>query len=161
VSRIESSDVLPLYPEPFDLNLLVSDAARNVDLTAPGFNWTLDLAAAPVQVNADPHLIGEVMTNLLENAVKYSGDSNRIEVAVAPNGKEVVTSVRDYGVGIPTAQQKQVFDRSYRASNATSLPRNGLGLFLAREIVTRHGGRIWCESIQDVGSTFYFSLPLA
>ena len=77
--------------------------------------------------------------------------------------EEVVAAVRDYGLGVPQDQQNRVFERFYRATNAGSRPRNGLGLglFIARSVVERHGGRIWVESRQGSGSTFSFALPLA
>jgi PAS domain S-box-containing protein len=162
VSRIESGGAMPVHIRRFDLGGLVGEATRNLQLAQPGFHIAAHVPQAPALVDADPHLIAEVVSNLMDNAVKYSRDDNRIEVEVKPNGKEVLTSVRDYGVGIPPEQRDRVFDRFYRASNASSLPRNGLGLglYLAREIVTRHGGRIWCESTQEIGSIFYFTLPL-
>ena len=104
------------------------------------------------------------MTNLLENAVKYSGESRNIEVGLALSaGRELITSVRDHGVGIPQADRERVFERFFRARNVEQgqVVGLGLGLFIARTIVERHGGRMWLESIEGRGSTFYFALPLA
>ena len=163
VSRLENGGEMPIHRQRFDLGILVDETTHNLALAESGIKIATDIPERPVLVNADPHLIGEVVHNLLENAIKYSRDSARIEIKVRPNGKEVETSVRDYGVGIPAEEQGRVFDRFFRASNASSLSRNGLGLglYLSREILTRHGGRIWCESTQELGSTFYFTLPLA
>src|SRR5439155_21734370 len=101
--------------------------------------------------------------NLLQNAVKYSGNSRLVEFSVAVSGDEVVTSVQDYGVGIPAEQQSQVFERFFRGSNVETrhYAGLGLGLFISRSIVARHGGRMWLRSVEGQGSTFYFALPLA
>jgi len=74
----------------------------------------------------------------------------------------VTVSVRDFGIGIPTGQQSQLFDRFFRASNVKSTQQSGLGLglYIANDIVARHGGRMWCDSTEGQGSTFYFTLPL-
>jgi signal transduction histidine kinase len=112
-------------------------------------------------VNADRQRIEEVLTNLLQNAIKYSGDSRCIEVVVRRAEAEVVTSVRDFGVGIPEGEQDRIFERFFRATNVAS-PRHtglGLGLYISYSIVSRHGGRIWVESKVGTGSTFYFALP--
>lgn len=161
VSRLQSGK-MPMQMEQFNLASLVTQAVSNAEQTASSFTFKLALPPEPVVVEADPHLIEEVVSNLLDNAVKYSGESKQIEVGVSRDGAEVVTSVRDYGVGIPADQQAQVFDRFYRASNAGYQARSGLGLglYITREIVERHGGRIWLESTQEVGSTFYVAMPL-
>ena len=162
VSRLQSGN-MPMLMEQVDLGALVTQAVRNAEQTSTGFTFNLTLPSEPLVVEADPHLVEEVVSNLLENAVKYSRENRQIEVSVSREGDEAVTSVRDYGMGIPAGQQGNVFDRFYRASNTGYQARNGLGLglYIVREIVTRHGGRVWVESTQDVGSTFYFALPLS
>ena len=167
VSRIQH-DSLPLECEPFDLRNLVGEAVTGMKLISPDFAFNLTLPAQPVTVNADRQRIEQVITNLLENAIKYTGKLTstdpRIEVYMDVYGHEVITSVRDYGVGIPVEQQDQVFSRFFRASNVTSArfpyPGMGLGLFISQDIVHRHGGRIWVESAVESGSTFSFALPL-
>jgi signal transduction histidine kinase len=112
-------------------------------------------------VEADRHRIEQVILNLLQNAIKYASDNQRAEVSVARHEGEAVVAVRDFGVGIPAEEQEQVFGRFFRASNVSA--RNytglGLGLFISHGIVTRHGGRMWLESTEGQGSTFYFALP--
>jgi PAS domain S-box-containing protein len=160
VSQLQS-DKLPVHPQAVDLNELVREVVANAQLASPDLECDLDLPADATIVDADRYLIQEVLTILLENAMKYSPESGAVEVKVALAGGEAVTSVRDFGVGIPEDQQGRVFDRFFRATNAGVGPRNGLGLglFIARSIVERHGGRIWLESTQGVGSTFFFALP--
>ncbi|MFL5732892.1 MAG: PAS domain-containing protein [Chloroflexia bacterium] len=184
VSRTESG-TLPLHIEKFDMAELLREVVSSLDIVNPDVKCRLDLPGGPAMVNADRGLIQQVVNNLLENAVKYSRDERKIEVrlSVASGQWPVVSdtgggqtlnhersegsrplatvSVRDFGVGIPEDQQAQVFERFFRARNAGYQARNGmgLGLYIAQNIVTRHGGRMWLESARDVGSTFYFALP--
>jgi len=140
-----------------------------MELLAGDFTFHLDAPSEPLMVNADHQRIEQVVSNLLENGIKYtsktSPDSQKIEISIARNNGEVVTAVRDHGVGIPAEQQSQVFSRFFRASNVAtsyySYPGMGLGLFIAHNIIERHGGRIWVDSVEKDGSTFSFALPLA
>ncbi|HEX8231140.1 MAG TPA: ATP-binding protein [Chloroflexia bacterium] len=162
VSRIEG-DVLPMHQEMCNLGSLASRVVYSMRLVAPTREIKLDTPASPVLVNGDRDQLQGVLQNLLENALKYAPEEEPVEVSISAAGAEAVASVRDHGLGVPQDQQSKVFERFYRATNAGSRPRNGLGLglFLARSIVERHGGRIWVESRQGQGSTFYFALPLA
>lgn len=161
VSRIER-DSLPLHLETFNLNSVASRVAYNMRLVAPMREIKLDTPAQPVLVSADRDQMQGVLENLLENALKYAPEDEPVEVSIKSTESEALVAVRDYGVGVPQDQQSKVFERFYRATNAGSRPRNGLGLglFIARNVVERHGGRIWMESRQGQGSTFYFALPL-
>jgi two-component system CheB/CheR fusion protein len=161
VSRMESG-ALTFYHEPFDLRRLVYEVVNNLRLTAPDFSITERLPTSPAPVDGDPQRLEQVVTNLVQNAIKYSGAARRIEVTMTCAGGEVITAVRDFGVGIPAAQQIRVFERFFRGSNVSSRHYSGLGLglFISQGIVTRHGGRMWLESAENQGSTFYFTLPL-
>jgi two-component system, OmpR family, sensor histidine kinase VicK len=104
-----------------------------------------------------------VVANFLSNAIKYSPRGKHIEVECQLAGKFVQVSVKDEGMGIKAQDLPRVFDRYYRVE--TNHTRNisgfGIGLYLCAEIIKHHGGKIWVESESGVGSTFYFSLPLA
>ena len=109
-----------------------------------------------------------MLLNLLDNAVKYSPEGSTVELTVAtrfagPDVGEAAVSVSDPGMGIPSHDLERVFERFYQGQG--KLHRGhvglGLGLYIAREIVERHGGKIWVESEPDRGSTFHFTLPLA
>jgi signal transduction histidine kinase len=103
-----------------------------------------------------------VLTNLLENAVKYSPDGSEIFVSVEDRAEQVVTSVADRGIGIPTDELAQVFERFHRGRQVSSTNYGGLGLglYITKQIVERHGGTIWVDSREGQGTTFYFSLPV-
>ena len=114
-------------------------------------------------VEGDRERLEEVMVNLLDNAIKFSPQGGDVEVRVVREGDRVVVSVTDHGVGIPRDRQSHIFDRFYRAHIGTPFDYGGLGvgLYMSREIVHRHGGEMWFESEEGRGSTFYFSLPIA
>jgi PAS domain S-box-containing protein len=105
--------------------------------------------------------IGQVLLNLLTNAIKYSPSAKKVVIRLEAILDEVVVSVHDFGIGIPRQQQKRVFDRFFRADNVDGehMPGYGLGLYIASQIVQQHGGKMWVKSVVGKGSTFYFSLP--
>jgi signal transduction histidine kinase len=168
VSQIEQG-ILPLELEEFDLCELIEQVVSGMELTASDFKFETHFPRKPVIVYADRQRIEQVLTNLLENAVKYtsglSATTPRVEITVLERDGQALTSIRDQGVGIPSDQQEQVFSRFFRASNVASArypyPGMGLGLFISRDIINRHDGRIWVESSGDQGSIFSFTLPLA
>jgi PAS domain S-box-containing protein len=148
--------------EAFDLGSLAAEALDGVRPTAPSHELRLAVAG-PAPVVADRDRISRVLASLLENAVRFSPGGGAVEVDVAAQDGEATVSVRDHGVGIPAERQAQVFERYYRAHAGTRHDYGGLGLGLetSREIVRRHGGRMWFESEPGAGSTFHFTLPLA
>lgn len=116
-----------------------------------------------IQGTFDADRIEQVLNNLIDNAVKYSPPDKPVMVGVERQSNEAVIWVRDQGPGISEEEQELIFKRFYRAQseNASETEGLGLGLYIAHEIVIRHGGRVWLESQPGEGSTFYFSLPLA
>ena len=150
-----------LSPERFDLALLVEELADRFRGQAPGRRIVVDVEAA--EVAADRARIGQVVANLLDNALRFSPGGGDVEVRLASQeGLEALVSIRDQGIGIPRERQARVFERYFRAHAGTTSDHGGLGLGLgvSREIVLRHGGRIWFESEPGAGSTFHFTLPL-
>jgi len=120
------------------------------------------LANAPVVGSYDPRRIGQVLENLVENAVKYSPDESDVQISVAQRDGEAFVDVTDLGIGIPAGDLPHIFDRFHRASNVDDrrFAGMGLGLFICKGIVEQHGGRIWVESRVGTGSTFHVVLPL-
>jgi len=110
-------------------------------------------------IRCDPKRIAQVLSNLLNNAVKFNRSGGTIEVGATADPHEVVIWVRDDGVGIPQGSLARVFDRHWQAP-ATAAQGQGLGLFISKGIVEAHGGRIWAESEVGRGTTFRFALPL-
>jgi len=115
------------------------------------------------QVMVDIEKIMLVVSNLLENAIKYTPAGGKIFLEISSNGKGIEVSVRDTGIGIMKSQQDRIFTKYFRGSNAmhTETEGTGLGLFIAKNIVETHGGKIWFSSQEGSGTTFYFSLPAA
>jgi PAS domain S-box-containing protein len=111
-------------------------------------------------VFGDTYRIGQVIINMLTNAIKYSPDADRIIVKTMGDNQHVTLCVQDFGVGIPEERQQQIFERFYRVSGNDTIPGIGLGLYISAEIIRRQGGTIWVESEQGKGSTFCFSLPV-
>ncbi|TSC85169.1 MAG: multi-sensor signal transduction histidine kinase [Parcubacteria group bacterium Gr01-1014_17] len=115
-------------------------------------------------VSADPERMRVVFQNLLENAIAYTMEGGLIRLAVEAREKEIEFTVADNGIGIPKEQQPYIFNRLFRAKNAVKAETNGsgLGLFIAKTIVEKHGGRIWFESEgTGHGSSFYFTIPFS
>jgi PAS domain S-box-containing protein len=163
-TRIERGK-LQMEMAPFEFAALLGEVVEDVQRTATS-HLIVSEGAPKVTLNADRQRISQVLTNLLTNAVKYSPEANRVEIRSATEGDRLVTRVRDFGIGIPEEKQAHVFDRYFRVSEEEggereSFPGMGLGLYISAEIVRQHGGRIWVESEEGVGSTFAFSLPLA
>lgn len=159
-TRIESDNVL-FQPSLFDLNELIYEIVEDIQRTATKHTIVTDLAP-PVALAADRDRIGQVLTNLLTNAIKYSPQADRVIVRTERREGSVVTSVQDFGIGIPVAMQPHVFERFFRAAGKTraSYPGLGLGLYISAEFIRRHGGDIWVESEEGTGTTVTFSLPL-
>jgi signal transduction histidine kinase len=112
----------------------------------------------------DKQRVLHIMNNLISNAIKYSPTSSDIEVGLQrtlEHPDEALIWVRDQGIGIPRDEAHLIFQRFYRARNLEkSMSGLGLGLYLVKELVTRHEGRVWVESTEGEGSTFYVLLPL-
>ena len=107
--------------------------------------------------------IGQVISNFISNAIKYSPDQDMIVISTAQRGTDVVCCVKDFGIGISEENIDHVFDQFYRVSTAEaySYQGMGLGLFISAEIIRQEGGKIWVDSEENAGSTFCFSLSLA
>jgi len=113
------------------------------------------------EINAEPVLIEETITNLLFNAVKYTPEKGRVRLSVKQQPDSILIQVSDTGIGIPADEVDKIFDEFYRASNARQVERDGtgLGLSIVKQVVERHGGRVWAENNEQGGSTFSITLP--
>jgi signal transduction histidine kinase len=163
VSRIESGK-LDFQWAPVDLAGLVSEVAGRLQMTTALHTIEVDLdGAVGKPVTADRDHLEQVLDNLVTNAIKFSPDGGTIRVALKASSDSMVLSVQDPGVGIPSSQLEAIFGLFYQAEDPVSRRTGGmgLGLYISKEIITRHGGRIWAESTPSEGSTFSVSLPRA
>jgi signal transduction histidine kinase len=159
VSRIEAGK-LELRRAPLPLVPLVRELVYTFSQSLPDRVLHFDPSESPV-VFADRARIEQVVTNLLDNALKYSPAGGEVRVELEQSGGEAVLSIADSGIGIPPDLQKRLFQRYFRAPNAKQTTWGlGLGLFICRDIVERHGGRIWVQSEEEKGATFFVALPL-
>jgi len=115
--------------------------------------------AEDVIVEVDAKLIGRVLGNLIHNAIKFTPDRGRITIGAAPANGQIKVSVADTGAGIPQEDLPRIFERFYKVDRARGKSGTGLGLAIARHVVEAHGGRIWAESVEGKGATFYFTIP--
>ncbi|HEU0046672.1 MAG TPA: ATP-binding protein, partial [Nitrososphaera sp.] len=129
---------------------------------AQGVELTSEESTAPV-VNADREAIHQVLSNLIDNALKYGAKGGRVVVGARSSGNAVEFYVQDFGPGIPSEHLPRLFERFYRVDKARSRESGGtgLGLAIAKHIVMAHGGSIWAQSELNHGSTFSFTLPVA
>jgi signal transduction histidine kinase len=163
VSRIESGK-LDFHWASVDLAQLITEVAGRLQMTTNLHTIRVDLdGVAGGSVTADRDHLEQVLDNLVTNAIKFSPEGGTIEVKLrdGSNSESVVVSVQDPGVGIPANQLEAIFGLFYQAEDPVSRRTGGmgLGLYISREIINRHGGRIWAESAPNQGSTFSISIP--
>jgi PAS domain S-box-containing protein len=163
ISRIESGRII-IDPQPTDINKLINGILLELKPKLSEKNQTPTFNIQPnlPKVNLDSKLIRHVYINLLTNAIKYTKKAGQITVVVKIQGDQLVTQIADNGVGIPKHQQKKVFDKFFRADNIIKMETDGtgLGLYLVKSVVESSGGKIWFNSKEGTGTTFWFSLPL-
>ena len=164
VARLDTGD-LQVQLAPTDVRNVVGELVQSAEEGgANGHHFVLDLPQEPLAANADADKLRQVFTILLDNALRYSPAGGTVTVGVERREDTVEVTVADEGVGIPQSDQDQIFRKFYRGADAESrvgAGGTGLGLFIARGLVTAMGGRIWVESREGEGSTFAVALPAA
>lgn len=163
MARLQAGQ-LELHPEPTDLVPLIQRAVTRQQMTTEQHALSFLPPVEHLVVSVDPRRMEQVLSNLISNAIKYSPEGGPIEIALGEDVERqgVILSVRDHGIGISVQQQEQIFHRFVQADNgrAYGIEGTGLGLYLCRALVERHEGRIWFESIEEQGSTFFIALPI-
>ena len=160
INKIESGKI-KFKHQKFDLNELIHEVANDLTHTTTTHEIiTKDLAKT--LIFGDRERIGQVIANLLFNAIKYSPNAKTVEIRSYLKGKNVVIEVQDYGIGIPKDKISNIFERFYRINepDRKDYPGMGLGLYISAEIVQRHKGEISVKSQVGQGTTFYVALPL-
>ncbi|MEJ2879765.1 ATP-binding protein [Pedobacter sp. GR22-6] len=158
VSRLESGTIL-LKQTDFMLNDLIENAVAEVSMmhTSHTIQYQNKIQ---VPVRADYEKMGNVISNLLSNAIKYAPMNPNIEVSCEILNDVARVSVKDEGIGVGSKDIRRLFERFYRVETGSHISGFGIGLYLSAEIIEKHHGRIWAESEQGKGATFFFELPL-
>lgn len=157
----QTKDEFKYKPVPSDLITILKETIDYLKEPAAKRNTIVHFENYPekIIVPIDPQRIRLAFTNIIDNAIRYSPKGS-VNIAIK-DGLEVVVSVADNGIGIPEDQQKRIFTKLFRARNAVSIEPNetGLGLYITKSIIEKHGGRIWFESKEGKGTTFFVALP--
>lgn len=162
VNRIEEGRI-KINSEAVDLSLLVMQTVREYQPQAHKKGLTINFNDKTMpKAKADPTRARQVLNNLISNAIKYTKQGS-IEITLKNNEKEIICQVKDTGVGISKPNQKRLFEKFYRVRTTETLEvtGTGLGLWITKKLLEMMGGKIWLESDEGKGSSFYFSLPVA
>jgi len=160
VSKIQVGK-LEYREEYFDLDVLAQETIEIMQGMAKAHHLQFE-GQKNIRVFGDRDRIGQVLINLLTNAIKYSPQADKVIVRVSANQEHAVLSVQDFGIGIVESHQEHIFERFYQVTEPEekTYPGLGIGLYISHDIVRRHHGQIWLESQKGKGSTFYVNLPL-
>jgi two-component system phosphate regulon sensor histidine kinase PhoR len=160
LSKIESGR-FSLERSPVAASDLLASAARRMQVQAERAKISLRVECADVPyVQVDSQRLEQVLVNLIHNAVKFTRPGGEVLLIAEQVPGDVRFAVRDTGIGIPADEVPRIFERFYRVDKSRTGSGTGLGLSIARHIVEAHGGKIWAESVEGKGSTFFFSIPL-
>jgi len=163
VSRIDMGTLM-IDPKPTDLTATARACISDLEpqVLAKSLHLETDFASAKTTLNVDPQLFRIVIQNLLTNAIKYTPPHGHVSCRIEKGTKDILIIVSDDGYGIPKEDQPKIFKRLFRASNIIDKETDGtgLGLYIAKAVVEQSGGKIWFESEEGKGSTFFVNLPL-
>lgn len=156
-SRLEAG-LTKLQRLPLNPGMIVSELAREISV-GRGRSIEVNVPRDNPELFGDPAAIEHVVTNLIDNALKYSDDDTTVHLSVVEDEGEVLLQVRDEGMGIDPEELPFIFERFQQSSNARGRASVGLGLYIVRNLVAAHGGRVWAESELGKGTTFTVALP--
>lgn len=144
----------------FNFIQMIREAIDTVQVLHPAYTIIINNYADDITLSADRYRLIQVVTNYLNNSIKYANKKEDITIIVKMENNLIEVAVKDLGVGIAKDQLPFIFDRFFRAEKTINLEGIGLGLFLCKQIIHAHNGNVWAESEEGNGSTFYFSIPL-
>jgi two-component system, OmpR family, sensor histidine kinase BaeS len=144
-----------------NLGQAIEEASRPLRLLAAAKGVSLLADSDPLEAQADPQRLHLAITNLIDNAIKFTSSGGRVRVNSWSHGSEVGVTVSDEGPGVSAEDREHLFDRYYRAdtTRAHDLGGSGLGLAISHEVALAHGGRLWVEDAPGGGSSFFLALP--
>lgn len=134
----------------------------NEDAKRRSVKLSLNINEAVIKIIFDPQRLKMAVSNLLDNSIRYTQPGGTVDVSTKEEGDFVVVSVKDAGMGIPDTQKGRIFTKFFRGDNVIKMQTegSGLGLYLVKNIIEKHGGKIWFDSTENKGTTFYFALPV-
>lgn len=158
ISKVQAGK-LQFFFESFDLGELILEICDTFRQSMPSRNFVYK-SDKDLFIYGDKMRLEQVIINLINNAIKYAPESAEVDIRAVKNDTETLVSVKDYGIGISKQDQQNIFSQFYRVRDKDQhVSGLGLGLFITKEIVERHNGRIWVESEQGKGATFIFTIP--
>ncbi len=156
-ARLDAGSIEPSFT-PLDIVGLIGTIAKRQEGVSHEFTFAIASNLPRFDITADARLLDQVFTNLIANAVKYSGASRRVEVTLDCKPQGACVTVRDFGIGVPADELPKLFTRFFRASTAKGLPGTGIGLNLVKELIALHGGTVAVESRVAAGTSFIVNL---
>ncbi|HAI73809.1 MAG TPA: hypothetical protein DCS28_03015 [Candidatus Moranbacteria bacterium] len=164
VARIDQGRLI-IKKEPVDISAIIKEALAEVSsiVKARNIEAVFDSEKKTPLVFGDPEKLKMVVDNLFNNSVKYTTNHGKIEIKLTKKDSFVIFSIKDNGVGIPAEQQERIFNKFFRSDNIVKYQTEGtgLGLYIAKNVVEQMGGKIWFDSVENLGSIFNFSIPIA
>jgi len=157
ITKIETGR-LTYQDEIFDFTELIKEIIANQQVTTKSQKITL-AGKTKYLMHGDRYRIGQILTNLISNSIKYAPNSKKIILKVKGKKKSIILSVQDFGPGIEIDDQSKLFKPYFRAKNSDSAKGTGIGLYISSQIASRHSGKIWVKSSLTRGSIFYLQLP--
>ncbi|MFK8006284.1 MAG: PAS domain S-box protein [Saprospiraceae bacterium] len=158
LEKLESGNIR-YQPITFEIKNYIQQIVEEINITAKNNQKIIHLHEGNSQITADEHLLKNILLNLLSNGIKYSPAEKNVELITKKKEGKFTIQVKDYGIGIPEADQKNMFTRFFRAKNVTNIQGTGLGLTIVSRYLDLMNGKIWFESKEGKGTTFFVEIP--
>jgi PAS domain S-box-containing protein len=160
VSKVQAGK-LQFTVERTHIDTFVREVVRDIEQLTETHHFHIE-GKTEAYVLLDKDRLRQVLVNILNNSIKYSSQANKVDVSIRKENTHIIVSIRDFGIGIPKEKHTKIFERFYQVDDSKGYTYSGigLGLYISKEIIEKHNGKIWVESEEGRGSTFYFSLPI-